>query len=71
MVQETAAKAGELEVVEMFAGAARVSRLAQALGLATVALDKVFCDGDNKSKTNCMDLNTSAGFLFLGNNSAI
>ncbi|CAE7231749.1 unnamed protein product [Symbiodinium sp. CCMP2592] len=45
------------EVVEMFAGSARVSRLAKGLGKHAVALDKSI-DGS-------MDLNTDAGFLFM------
>ena len=45
------------EVVEMFAGSARVSRLAKGLGKHAVALDKSI-DGS-------MDLNTDAGFLLL------
>ena len=56
----------EAQIVEIFAGAARISRLAKAMGLHAIALDKDYCSGNNKTKSNCMDVNTSAGFLFLG-----
>ncbi|CAE7244593.1 unnamed protein product, partial [Symbiodinium sp. KB8] len=45
------------DVVEMFAGSSRVSRLAKGLGKHAVALDK--------SIDESMDLNTDAGFLFM------
>ena len=65
MVQAHASSAAEFQVVELFAGAARVSRLARALGLPCTALDKALCTGDNRAGTNSMDINTNAGFLFL------
>ena len=51
--------------MELFAGAARVSRLGKALGLHAGALDKALCKGNNRDVTNCMDINTDAGFLLL------
>ena len=53
------------EVLEFFAGSARIARLAKHLGLSSTALDKSYCDGDNIESGNCMDINTDAGFLSL------
>ena len=66
MVQDQLNKAPDMDVVEVFAGASRVSRLATSMGLKAVALDKLLCDGNNVSNTNCMDINTSASFLLPG-----
>ena len=55
----------EYDIVEMYAGARRVCRLGSNVGLKTVALDKSYCERDNKTATNSMDVNTSAGFLLL------
>ena len=52
-------------VLDFFSGRARVARIARKVGLASVAVDKDYCDGDNYAKTNSMDLNTDAGFLLL------
>ncbi|CAE7362139.1 unnamed protein product, partial [Symbiodinium sp. CCMP2592] len=49
------------EVLEFFAGSARIARLAKFIGLSSTALDKSYCDGDNIDLTNCMDINTDAG----------
>ena len=51
----------EHEILELFAGSARISRLARAAGMCAAAVDKAYC----KSKHNGMDLNTSSGFLLL------
>ena len=53
------------EVIEYFAGARRLCKLAHGLGCKSVAMDKTYDDGDNKKKNNCMDINTSAGFVHL------
>ena len=54
------APAAEYEVIEMFAGQARVAKLAKSfLDLPAVALDKDFMAGHG------MDINSSAGFLLL------
>lgn len=56
----------ELEVLEFYAGAARLSKLCKSLGGSTAAMDKDFDkDGDNRKKNNAMDFNTSAGFTSL------
>ena len=47
----------ELQVLEFFAGAARIARMGKALNLQTAALDR---DMDPS-----MDINTAAGFLLL------
>ena len=49
--------ASEFQVLEFFAGAARIARMGRAMKLKTGALDR---DMDAS-----MDLNTSAGFLLL------
>ena len=56
--QETIiAKLDHYQVIDFFAGMARITRLAQRLGLAAVCLDK------DLSKT--FDMCTSAGFVLL------
>ena len=65
MVQAHAPSTAEFQVVELLAGTARVSRLSRALGLPCAALDKAMCKENNRTATNCMDINTSAGFLLL------
>ena len=67
VVQSYVAGREEFQIVELFAGAARVSRLAKALGIRASALDKALCKGNNRDVTNCMDINTDAGFLLLVN----
>ena len=55
-----------LQVIDLFAGRARLARLARALGYAAVALDKDFdVIADNIKTANAMDLCTSAGFVSL------
>lgn len=54
------------QVLEFYAGAARVSKLASNLGVRVAAMDKNYDTiGDNKKHNNAMDFNTSAGFTFL------
>ena len=53
------------DVLEIYAGHARVARLGRALGLETAALDDSY-DPEKKS----MNINTDAGFLFLASNEA-
>ena len=60
-IGETASK--PFEIIELFAGTAKIARMGKALGLSATALDKTYCSGDNKQTTNCMDINTDAGFL--------
>lgn len=52
-------------LIEYFAGARRLCKLAHALGCKSVAMDKKYDDGDNRTKNNSMDINTSAGFVQL------
>lgn len=53
----------DYEVLEFFAGERRLAKLGAGLGKSNASMDKMYDDGDNISKTNAMDLNTSAGFL--------
>ena len=47
------------EVLEYYAGAS-------SFGVKTAAMDIIYdLEGDNKTKNNTMDMNTSAGFLPL------
>ena len=56
----------EYLVLEFYAGAARLAKQARALGGSATAMDRLYdVEGDNKTKNNCMDFNTSGGFLFL------
>lgn len=56
----------QYQVLEFYAGAARVSKLASNLGVRVAAMDKNYDTiGDNKKRNNAMDFNTSAGFTFL------
>ena len=56
----------EYEVLEFYAGKARLAKLAKALGKNSAAMDFVYdTKGDNSTKNNSMDMNTSAGFTFL------
>lgn len=52
-------------ILELYAGEQRLVKLAKGLGMSTACMDRDYDDGDNKKKNNAMDLNTSAGFLFL------
>ena len=54
------------QVIDMFAGRGRLAKLAKALGLQAAAVDSEYdSKGDNKRRSNCMDINTSGGFLLL------
>ena len=56
----------EYLVLEFYAGAARLAKQARALGGSATAMDRLYdVEGDNKTKNNCMDFNTSGGFLLL------
>ena len=56
----------EYMVLEFYAGAARLAKQVNALGGPATAMDRLYdADGDNKTQNNCMDFNTSGGFLFL------
>ena len=52
-------------ILELYAGEQRMVKLAKGLGMKTASMDRDYDDGNNKTKNNAMDLNTSAGFLFL------
>lgn len=56
---------GNFEIVEFYAGAARLAKICANLGGKAAAMDFLYDDGDNKSRNNAMDMNTSAGFLLL------
>lgn len=57
---------GEYDILEFYAGQARLARLGKGLGLNVAAMDFLMdTEGDNKRKNNAMDMNTSAGFVFL------
>lgn len=50
----------EIEIMELFAGVARLTRLAKSLGIPAQAHDVTFDKGEfGKS---CMDISTAAGF---------
>ena len=49
------------DVVDMFAGAGRIARLARACGDHSVALDR-----DYSTNPHAFDINESAGFVPLG-----
>ena len=51
------------QVCELFAGSARISRVARRLRLRAAALDITYDEG--KSRPGSMDLTTSSGFLLL------
>lgn len=54
----------EVEVMELFAGAARLSRLAKSLGFGVAAHDIQYDEMASKghAKRSAMDINESAGF---------
>ena len=65
----------EYDLIEFFSGAGRIARLAECVGYRSLAFDIIY-DKQSKPKgrrtkakgskgRSCMDLNTSAGFLFL------
>ena len=49
-----------VEVVDMFAGAGRIARMARQSGQRAVALDIAY-----SSHSHCFDINEDAGFAFL------
>ena len=53
----------EIQILELFAGKARLARLASSLGIPAQAHDLVF-DPDWKTKS-AMNINESAGFMLL------
>ena len=56
----------EFQFIELYAGQQRLVKLAKGLKMKTAAMDRDFDTlGDNKSKNNAMDMNTSGGFVFL------
>ena len=58
------------QVIDMFAGKGRLAKMAKGLGLEAAALDRDYdTKGDNRRCSNCMDINTSGGFLLLGSKS--
>lgn len=62
----------EFEVLEFYAGAARLAKLCKSLGGSAAAMDKDYDkEGNNRTKNNAMDFNTSAGFTPLTCNPAI
>ena len=56
----------KFHIIELYSGEQRLAKLAKGLGLTTAAMDKMYDVGDNKKTNNAMDMNTSAGFVFLG-----
>ena len=60
------------QVIELFAGKKRISKLAKSIGLVTCAHDIMYDKNFNPKKKgvhpskSCMDINEPAGFLFLG-----
>lgn len=59
----------EYDILEFYAGQARLARLGKAMGLHVAAMDFLMdTEGDNKRKNNATDMNTSAGFVFLNPN---
>ena len=52
-------QAADYQVIEFFAGAARIARMGRALNLSTTALDR--------DVHSSMDINTAAGFVLLVN----
>lgn len=56
----------EYEILEFYAGQARLAKMATALGVKSAAMDFLYDpEGDNRTKNNSMDMCTSAGFVFL------
>ena len=54
------------EILEFYAGAARLAKIASSFGVETAAMDIIYdVEGDNRTKNNSMDMNTCAGFLPL------
>ena len=58
--------AQEIEVLELFAGRARLARLARSIGLGAHAHDATYDSSfGKKGQRSAMDFNESAGFVFL------
>ena len=58
--------ASHYEVLEYYAGTARLARLGKAMGINVAAMDSLYdVAGDNRKKNNSHDLNTSAGMVSL------
>ena len=55
-----------VDLVELFAGVARVSRLANARGWHCLCHDFLFDREAGTHRNNCMDINGAAGFVQLG-----
>ena len=56
----------EYEILEFYAGARRISKLASGIGVPSRAMDCLYDhEGDNIQVNNCMDINTSGGFTYL------
>jgi len=54
------------DVLEFYAGARRLAKLATGLGQTCVAMDVLYDTlGDNKTTNNSMDINTCGGFTPL------
>ena len=53
-----------MEVIEVFAGTARLARLAKALGIPSEAHDITY-DANAKYEKSCMDINEPAGYVLL------
>ena len=58
-------KEDRFQIIDLFAGQARLAKLAAGLGLSAVALDRAFDSADNPAQSNSMDLCTNAGFVSL------
>ena len=56
----------EYMCLEFYAGRARLAKLTKALGYPSAAMDWLYdTEGDNLTRNNAMDMNTSGGFVFL------
>jgi hypothetical protein len=52
-------------ILEFYAGQRRAARLGTQLGQSCAAMDILYdAEGNNKTRNNSMDINTSAGFTF-------
>lgn len=65
MLQIEQPTAPDIEVLELFAGTARLCRLAKAVGLPTAAHDVSYDLLGNQGGKSAMDINESAGYLLL------
>lgn len=56
----------EYMCLEFYAGRARLAKLTKALGYPSAAMDWLYdTEGDNLTRNNAMDMNTSGGFVFF------